>query len=68
MGKNIRAEDIFNRSQVRQVVKARALHSYLAKERGGMNGGQLMRQLRLPSGAISPLVIRGRELYETKIL
>ena len=64
MGTNIRPEDLFSRSQVRQVVKARALYCYLAKERGRMNGGQLMRQLRLTSGAISHLVNRGRELYE----
>jgi len=59
----VRREEIFSRSQVRQVVKARALYCYLAKERGRMNGGQLMRQLRLTSAAISHLVIRGRELY-----
>ncbi len=68
MGTNIRPEGIFSRSQVRQVVKARALYCYLAKERGRMNGGQLMRQLRLTSGAISHLVIRGRELYEANKL
>jgi hypothetical protein len=68
MGTNIRPEDIFSRSQVRQVVKVRALYCYLAKGRGRMNGGQLMRQLRLTPGAISHLVIRGRELYEANKL
>ena len=68
MGTNIRAEDIFRRSQLREVLETRALYCYLAKERGRMNGGQLMRQLRLTSGAISHLVIRGRELYEANKL
>jgi len=68
MGTDSRPEDIFSRSQVRQVVKAGALYCYLAKERGRMSGGQLMRQLRLTSGAISHLVVRGRELYEANKL
>ena len=61
----VRPEDIFRKSQVRQVVKARALYCYLAKERCGVNGAQLMKQLRLTSGAISHLIYKGREFYNT---
>ncbi len=60
----VRPEDIFSKSQVRQVVKARALSCYLAKERCGVSGVQLMEQLRLTSGAISHLVYKGREFYK----
>ena len=64
MGTNIRPEDIFRRSQVREVLETRALYCYLAKERGGMNGRQLERQLRLTSGAISNhSVLSGIENY-----
>ncbi|MBM4333822.1 MAG: transposase [Deltaproteobacteria bacterium] len=61
----VRAGDIFSRSQVRQEVKARALYCYLAKERCGVSGAQLMKQLGLTSGAISHLVYKGREYYKT---
>jgi REP element-mobilizing transposase RayT len=55
-------EDICSRSQNRQVVKARALYCYLAKERCGMSGAQLMQQLGMTSGAISHLVSKGKDL------
>ena len=64
----VRQEDISSRSQNRQVVKARAMYCYLAKERCGMSGAQLMKQLRMTSGAISHLVSRGRELNQTSTL
>jgi putative transposase len=61
------AEEIFSKSQMRLVVKARALYCYLAKERAGMSGAKLMKQLRLTSGAISHLVNKGRELENRKL-
>ena len=64
----VRPEDIFRKSQVRQVVKARALYCYLAKDRCGVSGAQLMKQLGLTSGAISHLVYKGREFYKTLTL
>jgi hypothetical protein len=60
--------DIFNKSQIRQVVKARALYCYLAKERCGMSGAQLTKQLGLTSGAISHLTYKGREFSKALTL
>ena len=60
----IEAEAIFNTSRVRAVVRARALYCYLAKERCGTSGTQLMKQLRLTSGAISHLISQGREIHK----
>ncbi len=60
--------DIIGRSQRRQVVKARGLYCYLAKERCGVSGAQLMKELRMSSGAISHLVFKGRELNKTLTL
>ncbi len=45
----IEAEDILSSSRVREVVRARALYCYLAKEHCGASGTQLMKQLRLSS-------------------
>ena len=52
-------EEIKSRSRIRNVVKARALYCYLAKEMSGVSGRELMGELRLTSGAISHLVSRG---------
>ena len=60
----IEFQEILRKGQARQVVKARAVYCYLAKERCGLSGAQLMKELRLSSGAISYLVQKGRELYE----
>jgi len=60
----IKAEDILSSSRVREVVRARALYCYLAKERCGTSGTQLMKQLRLNFGAISHLVSQGREIHK----
>jgi putative transposase len=57
-------EDIMSKSRVRKAVKARALYCYLAKEKSGVSGGELMRQLKLTSGGISHLVSKGREYYQ----
>jgi REP element-mobilizing transposase RayT len=62
----IEAEAILSASRVREVVRARALYCYLAKEHCGTSGVQLMKQLRLTSGAISHLLSRGREIHKTK--
>jgi hypothetical protein len=56
-------EKIMSKSQARQTVKARAMYYDLAKERCGVNGAQLMKQLRLSSGANSHLAHRGRQFF-----
>jgi hypothetical protein len=56
-------EAMRSRSRVRAVVKARGLYSYLAKEKGGINGAQLMKELSLSSGANSHLVSQGSRVY-----
>ena len=60
----IEAEAILSSSRVREVVRARALYCHLAKERYGARGTQLMKQLRLSSGAISHLVSQGKEMHK----
>ena len=57
-------EEILSKCQTQPVVQARAMYCYLAKERCGMSGAELARQLRLSSGAISHLFYRGRELVK----
>ena len=56
--------EIASKTQARHVVKARAMYCYLAKERCGVSGAKLMRQLKLSSGAISHLVYKGRDLFK----
>ena len=56
-------EEIRSKSQARQTVRAGVMYCYLAKERCGASGAQLMKQLRLSSGAISLLTRRGRQLF-----
>ena len=56
--------EIASKTQARHVVKARAMYCYLAKERCGVSGAKLMRQLKLTSGAISLLVYKGRDLFK----
>jgi len=57
-------KEIRSRSQVRKVVKARALYCYLAREKIGLSGAGFMKQLRMTSGAISSLVSREKEYFE----
>jgi chromosomal replication initiation ATPase DnaA len=56
---------IRSRSQVRKVVKARAVYCYLAREKSGLSGAELMKQLKVTSGAISSLVSRGKGYFES---
>ena len=58
-------KEIRSRSQVRKVVKARALYCYLAREKSGLSGAELMKQLRMTSGTISSLVSRGKGYFES---
>jgi chromosomal replication initiation ATPase DnaA len=58
-------KEIGSRSQVRKVVKARALYGYLAREKSGLSGAELIKQLRMTSGAISFLVSRGKGYFES---
>ena len=61
----VKFEEIASKSQARHVVKARAMYCHLAKERCAVSGGQLMRQLKLTSGAISHLIYKGRDLFSS---
>jgi putative transposase len=60
-------EEIRSRGQARQTVKARAMYCYLAKEWCGLSGAQLMKQLRLSSGAISHLTRRGTNFLNAEL-
>jgi hypothetical protein len=60
----VKFEEIASKSQARHIVKARAMYCHLAKERCGVSGARLMRQLKLTSGAISHLVYKGRDLFK----
>ncbi len=64
----VKFEEIASKSQTRRVVKARAMYCHLAKERCGMSGTQLMKQLNLTSGAISNLAYKGRDLIKGRTL
>ncbi len=61
----VRREEIVGGSQVRKVVKARAVYCYLAKDRCKIRGVELVKELGLTCGAISRLIERGKELYES---
>jgi hypothetical protein len=59
-------DEIRSLSRVRKIVKARALYCFLAKEKGGVSGSELMKDLRLTSGAVSHLVSVGREVIRSQ--
>ncbi|MFH1618304.1 MAG: transposase [bacterium] len=59
----LKAEEILSRSQRRKITAARAVYCYLAKERGGINGAILMKQLGMSSGGITRLVYKGKMLH-----
>jgi hypothetical protein len=59
-------DEIRSLSRVRKIVKARALYCFLAKEKGRVSGSELMKDLRLTSGAISHLVSVGREVIRSQ--
>ena len=42
---------------------ARALYCYLAKEKAGVSGTQLMRELKISSDGVARLIARGEKLY-----
>ena len=57
-------KEIRSRSQVRKVVKARALYCDLAREKSRLSGAELIKQVRMTSGAIFSLVSRGKGYFE----
>ena len=59
-------DEIRSLSRVRKIVKAWALYCFLAKEKGGVSGSELMKDLRLTSGAVSHLVSVGREVIRSQ--
>jgi hypothetical protein len=60
--------EIRSLNRTRKIAKARALYCFLAREKGGVSGSELMKELRLTSGAISHLVSVGREQVISKQL
>ena len=57
----INFKEISNRRQKTGV--AHALYCYLAKEKAGVSGTQLMRELKISSDGVARLVARGEKLY-----
>lgn len=55
-------KEISGRGRGREISRARALYCYLAKEKAGARGMELMKELRMSSGGISRLIIRGEEI------
>ena len=55
-------DEIKSLSRVRKIAKARALYCFLAKEKGGVKGSELTKDLRLTSGAVSHLGSVGRKV------
>jgi len=53
-------EDIFRHTHERNIVYARAVYCYLCARDAGSSGSELMRELKMSSGAISKLVAKGR--------
>ena len=62
----VKAEEILSRSQRRHIAAARASYCYLAKERCGVSGASLMKQLRMSSGGVTRLFYKGKELSEVR--
>ena len=60
----VKAEEILSRSRRRSVAAARARYCYLAKERCGVSGAGLMKQLKMSSGGITRLFYKGKELSD----
>ena len=57
----INFKEISNRRQKTGV--AHALYCYLAKEKAGVSGTQLMRELKTSSNGVARLIARGEKLY-----
>lgn len=51
--------EILSTSRARRVALARGVYCYLMKRDGGADGGMLMQELKLSSGAVSFLVKKG---------
>ena len=60
--------EILSGSRERRISKARAAYCYLIKERCGIDGGEISKELTLSSGGLSRLVARGKAiLYSRQI-
>lgn len=55
---------IFNGGRARGAVKIRAVYCFLSREKRGLKGTDLMRELGLSSSAVSNLCKQGRELVD----
>ncbi len=56
----IEYKELSGKSREREIVKGRAVYCYLSKEKGGVSGAKLMKELNLASGTVSYLTHKGR--------
>ena len=59
-------EDILRRGHDRAPAHARAIYCYLCKEKAGVTGTELMRELGISQSAISRAIAKGRKLVESE--
>lgn len=58
----LRKDDIFKHDRTPDAITAKALYCYFMREKAGVRGVELMKELALSSGAISHLYQKGRAL------
>lgn len=61
-------EDLLSSGRQARIARGRALYCYLRKTAGGVNGAELMKELKISSGAASYLTHKGRELAKKEHL
>ena len=59
-------EDIFRRGHDRAPARARALYCYLCKEKAGVTGTELMRELGISQSGVSRAIAKGRKWSKAK--
>ncbi len=57
-------KEILSGSRQRHISQARAIYCHLKKEKGGVSGAELMRELKISCGAVSLLAQKGRSIVE----
>jgi len=62
------SKEILRPSRNRKSARARALYCYLCREKAGVSGTELRRELGIGQSAVSRLTEKGRKLMETSQL